>query len=158
MGKRGPRKAPAIVKIARGTARADRDGDPVLAPKVSAIADCPSPPDGLGEDGRDYWIIQMPLMIQAAYFSSLDVKAFERCCRAVDEVAKCDRILLEEGEYSVSGDSGYISQHPAVNQRFKWLEIIRRYEDAFWLNPTARSGKQIAGGRGRQGVARRNRA
>lgn len=156
MGKRGPRKAPTVLKITRGTHRADRDGDPSLEPNAVPVVDCPPAPESLGEVGRAAWIDSLPKMIAAGYFTHLDLRAFERYCRAHDEVAKCDQILLEEGEYAVAGESGYIAQHPAVNQRFKWLDIMRRYEDAFWLNPTARSGKQIAKP-GSAGVPKRQR-
>ncbi len=143
------------MKIASGTFRKDRDGDPTLAPRASAVADCPPPPESLGEHGRDYWLSELPKIIAGGYFTQLDIRAFERLCRAHDEVAKCDQTLEEQGEHSLS-ESGYICQHPAVNQRFKWLDIIRRYEADFWLTPTARAGKQI--GEKKQRVASRKRA
>ena len=139
-----------------GTHRRDRDGDPKLEPNAEKITACPPPPQSLGDSGRDAWLECLPKMIDAGYFTQLDIRAFERYCRAHDEVAKCDQLLLEEGEHSVA-ESGYVCQHPAVNQRFKWLDIIRRYEGEFWLNPTARSGKQVATQK-RQGVAKRQRA
>jgi len=157
MGKRGPRKEPAVVKLARGTFRSDRDGDIGQAPKTPLVVDCPPPPDYLGEHGRNAWLDVLPGIIEGGYFTQLDLRAFGRgYCRAHDEVAKCDAVLAEEGEHATA-ESGYVCQHPAVNQRFKWLDIIRRYEDAFWLNPTARSGKQVAAP-GKRSVARRNRA
>ena len=155
MGKRGTKKAPATVKLARGTLRKDRDGDPKLAPRAALVVDCPQPPDSLGEHGREYWLTELPKIISAGYFTQLDLQAFARLCRAHDEVAKCDAVLLEEGEHT-NTESGYICQHPAVNQRFKWLDIIRRYEDAFWMNPTARAGKQI--GERKTAVASRQRS
>ena len=142
MGRRGRRRLPMAVKLSRGTLRVDRDGDPCLAPNPSLLASCPPPPDSLGQAGRDVWLEIVPKMIAANYFTQLDLLAFERFCRAHDEVARCDQILIAEGDHSIA-DTGYVCQHPAVNQRFKWLDILRRYEDAFWLNPTARSGKQI---------------
>ncbi len=144
------------MKIAKGTARKDRDGDPSLAPRAVVVCDCPPPAESLLEAGRNYWIGELPKIIEAGYFSQLDIRSFERLCSAQDEVAKCDQILAEEGEY-VTTDKGYVCQHPAVNQRFKWLDIIRRYEDAFWMNPTARSGKQISTG-SKSTVPKRSRA
>lgn len=143
MGKRGPKKAPATVKLARGTFRQDRDGDPAAAPRVGKVAACPPAPDELEEIGRSVWLDMLPRIITAGYFAELDLRAFERYCRAHDEVEKCDVLLEEHGEY-FTAETGYVGQHPAVNQRFKWLDIIRRYEEAFWLNPTARSGKQVS--------------
>lgn len=150
-----PRK-PTTLKLLAGTHRPHRDGDPAFEPKADPIVSCPPPPDTLEQHGREAWLDCIPKMIEAGYFTQLDLRAFERYCRAHDEVAKCDRVLTEEGEHSVA-ESGYICQHPAVNQRFKWLDIIRRYETEFWLNPTARSGKQVATQK-KSGIAKRQRA
>lgn len=156
MGRRGTKKAPTPVKLAMGTHRKDRDGDPDREPTAPIVVDCPPPPDSLGEAGRECWLSELPKIIAAGYFTQLDTRAFERFCRAHDEVAKCDAVLLEEGEHT-NTESGYICQHPAVNQRFKWLDIIRRYETDFWMNPTARAGKQLAGQR-KSTVPKRSRA
>jgi P27 family predicted phage terminase small subunit len=154
--KTGPKRKPDTLKVADGTHRPTRDGDPSLAPKAPLIANCPTPPEILGKDGRAAWIDVLPKMIGAGFFTQLDLLAFERYCRFHDEVAKCDAILLADGEYTVA-ETGYVCQHPAVNQRFKWLDMIRRYEDSFWLNPTARSGKQISS-KAKSTVPKRNRA
>lgn len=153
--KRGTKKAPTSVKLARGTLRS-RDGDPKAEPPAVLIVDCPPAPEALQESGREAWIDVLPKIISAGYFTELDLRSFERFCRAHDEVAKCDTVLADEGEHAVA-ESGYICQHPAVNQRFKWLDIIRRYEEAFWLNPTARAGKQISAQK-HSSVPKRNRA
>ena len=69
--------------------------------------------------------------------------AFATYCRAHDEIAKCDAQLVDaEGkilEY-FTAESGYVGQHPAVNQRFKWIDVKRRYEAEFGLTASSRNG------------------
>lgn len=154
MSKRGPKKTPNTVKISHGTHRRDRDGDPSLEPGTPLV-DCPQPPESLGDDGRNVWLEELSKIIQAGYFTQLDLRSFETYCRTFDEVSRLDAVLESQGEYFVA-ESGYMGQHPAVNARFKWLDIRRRYEEAFWMNPTARAGKNVRS-KNDSGVDRRKR-
>src|SRR5688572_16632889 len=118
MGKRGTHKTPDAIKIARGTLRS-RDGDPALRPK-SSPAVLMEPPEILGELGRRVWETTGPQLVAAGVLTEMDRIPFERYCRAHDEVVRLDAILKEQGEYFQT-EQGYVGQHPAVNQRFKWL-------------------------------------
>lgn len=142
MGKRGPRPTPTSLKVAHGTYRADRDGekDAEVAPPPLAHLD---PPDSLGEIGQAKWREVAPLLNAEGLLTKLDSGALETYCRAHDEIAKCDAQLTNEAGESVeyfTAESGYVGQHPAVNQRFKWLDVKRRYEAEFGMTASSRSG------------------
>ena len=103
---------------------------------------CPPPSGWLSAIARATWEVELPKLIAAGHVTDLDLGAFELYCRAVGEVARLDKLLVDEGEY-FTAQSGYVGQHPAVNQRFKWLNIIARFQEAFWLTPSARAGQKV---------------
>lgn len=155
MGKRGAKPAPTALKVLRGTHRKDRHGDP--ADEVSpATLGTTTPPRGLGPAGRARWKAVVKQLTELGVLTVLDVGALTTYCRAHDEIAKCDRVLAKDGEY-FSTEGGYIGQHPAVNQRFKWLDVKRRYEGEFGLTASARCGLK-ATKKTKAGVPARSRA
>ena len=154
MGKRGPQKTPAIVKLARGTYRKDRDGDPATAPQF-APAVIGNPPAELGERGKATWLELGPKLAGQGLLTEVDVLPFARYCRALDEVIRLDALLVEQGEYFQT-EQGYVGQHPAVNQRFKWLAEINRFESRFGMQASDRCGLQV--GAKKAGLPTRSRA
>ncbi len=138
MGKRGPRPAPTSLKVAHGTYRPDRHGDKdaEVAPPPLAQLD---PPASLGEVGQAKWREVAPLLNAEGLLTKLDAGALETYCRAHDEIAKCDATIAEEGEEFQTA-KGFVGQHPAVNRRFKWLDIKRRYEAEFGMTASSRNG------------------
>lgn len=139
----GRKHQPTAIKLLAGTHRKDRDGIPDLEPG-KAVSGLPVAPDGMGPHGERTWREVGGVIAANGYFADLDVHAFERFCRLHDELAECDEILEEDGAYRTNPLTGAIVQHPVVNRRFKIYDFMRRYEIDFWLNPTARAGKQVA--------------
>jgi P27 family predicted phage terminase small subunit len=138
--KRGRKKEPVSLKISKGTYRRDKDGE---------VADMPSPdtanldtPATLGEVGSAVWAHESAQLSKTNVLTEADRRALHTYCRTFDEVARLDATLEKEGEY-FTAESGYIGQHPAVNQRFKWLEIRRRYECEFGLTPSSRTSIRV---------------
>jgi P27 family predicted phage terminase small subunit len=152
---RGRKRIPTAIHVAQGTHRTDRHGDPDAEPGI-ALHGTPEAPSGIGESGRRAWETVLPTIAAAGYLANLDLHAFERFCRLHDDLADCERVIEEDGAYHVT-DGGSIQQHPAVNRRLKIIDLLRRYEIDFWLNPTARAGKQVASRQAR-GVATRARS
>ena len=156
MGKRGPPREPDAIKISRGTHRRDRHGDPSEKPQP-AVVPFGDPPDNLGELGRQVWREYSGKLVDIGMLTEVDRPAFERYCRSHDEVAKCDAVLEKQGEYFVA-ESGYVGQHPAVNQRFKWLQEIKHFEARFGMSASDRSGLKIETSKKQTGVKTRQRA
>lgn len=142
MGKRGPPKTPAAIKLARGTLRS-RDGDPAAQPQAPPAV-LGVPPNCLLDDGREVWLATGPRLVASGVLTELDLVPFARYCRAHDEVARLDGILEKQGEYFET-EQGYVGQHPAVNQRFKWLAEINRFESRFGMTASDRCGIQLPG-------------
>jgi P27 family predicted phage terminase small subunit len=98
----------------------------------------------MGPAGQKAWQDVGGAIHRNGYFADLDLHAFERFCRLHDELAECEETIEDDGAYRTNPQTGAIVQHPAVNRRFKILDLMRRYEIEFWLTPTARAGKQVA--------------
>lgn len=138
----GRKRKPTSLRVADGTMRADRYGDPEAEPGA-AVGDVPECPSDMGEAGRKCWDEVLPVIVSNGYLADLDLHAFERFARLHDELADCDESIESDGAYHIL-DSGSIQQHPAINRKMKVLDMLRRYEIEFWLTPTARAGKQVA--------------
>jgi P27 family predicted phage terminase small subunit len=137
MGKRGPRAKPTKLKLLAGNPgkRKLNDLEPE-PPRANLVA-----PDDLKETGLEIWNRTALMLDTLGVVSELDLLAFHTYCRAHDEIAECDDVIANEGTYYTT-DKGTKCQHPAVNQRFKWLDLKRRYEAEFGMTPSSRSGVQ----------------
>ena len=156
MGQRGPAKTPAAIKIARGTHRADRDGDPALQPQA-APAQLGDPPSHLGEHGRRAWLEVGPILVTAGTLTELDIGPFLRYCEAHDELAD-DRETLEREGKDFTTDKGFVCQHPAVNRCYKTRAEMARFEARMGMTASDRCGIQLPAKGGKRGVATRKRA
>ena len=150
----GRTRKPTALKILHGTHRPWRDGNPKLEPG-ERLTKTPKAPVRLGKAGRKVWREVMPEMVAYGYVTELDLPAFEHYCRTHDEVARIDKLLSEQGEFYTT-EKGCMCSHPAVRERFHWLDMMRRYEIQFWLTPTSRAGK-VASSPNRGGIVKRTR-
>lgn len=153
MGARGPKRLPDVLKIAAGTLRA-RDGDPASKPQPQPAA-VGEPPAHLGDAGRERWLSLGPRLVELGLLTEIDLGPFVRYCQAHDEIERLDKVLEAQGEF-FTAESGYVGQHPAVNQKFKWLAEKNRFEARFGMNASDRCGI-IVGKPKASGVARRKR-
>lgn len=141
MGKHGPKPTPSAIKLAKGTLRKDRHGDPEKQPQ-SGPAELGTPPGHLGEPGRAAWLNVGPQLVASGVLTTLDVTPFLRYCEAHDQIAKLTKVIDEEGE-TFSTDKGFICGHPAVGQRFRWLAELRQFEARFGMTASDRCGIQL---------------
>lgn len=141
MGKRGPKRAPTKLKIARGTHRADRDGDPALEPQPAAV-DAPAPPPHLDRLGRDKWRDLAPRLARVGLLTHTDLEALALLCEAFSEKDRCEQVLAENGEYTTL-ENGYIAAHPAIARLHRALDRIRKLMGAFGMTPSDRAGMKI---------------
>lgn len=141
MGKRGPKRTPTSVKIARGTHRKDRDGDPALEPQPEQIA-APPPPAHLGKVGRGKWQDLAPRLARIGLLTEADVEALTLLCEAFEEKATCEAKLTEDGEYYWT-ESGYCGVHPAVSRLQRTIDRIRKLLAAFGMTPSDRAGLKL---------------
>jgi P27 family predicted phage terminase small subunit len=141
MGKRGPKRTPTATKIARGTHRKDRDGDPKLEPQPEKIS-APPPPGHLGRVGRSKWKDLAPRLSKIGLLTEQDLDALTLLCEAFEEKARCEAQLEKEGEYYWT-ESGYCGVHPAVSRLQRTIDRIRKLMAAFGMTPADRAGMKI---------------
>lgn len=156
MGKRGPKKEPTTLKMAQGTHRPSRDGDPDAEPRPVELTTTPEPPEDLGEAGRAAWERNANVLFQCGLLTMADLDLFREYCEAFDEKSRCIEVVKEQGEYLPTMTGG-ISQHPAINRRIKAEDKIRRLAAAFGMSPSDRAGLQVDPGK-KKGTTTRKRA
>lgn len=142
MGKAGPKTLPTAVKIANGTHRIDRHGDPNLEPKPEQLSENPIAPSTLGPVGVEQWNILAPQLRSLGLLTQLDLPALELMCAAYDELAQCNEELSKTPTFYAT-DKGTLCQHPMVNQRKNLRAEIKRLMACFGMTPSDRAGVQI---------------
>lgn len=140
-GRSGRKRKSDVLKIANGTYRADRDGDPDLKP--TPIGE-PKRPRFRLKAASQFWDQHVPELVRMGVASSIDAPRLQTMCEAW--------ALLRAATSAVNKDP--ISQ-PA---RAAYAEYSRQFSTAaseFGLNPSSRSRiqvvikKQVTGIKGR---------
>lgn len=139
MGKRGPKSEPTTLKLLKGTFRKDRVPNGGNEPTPEVVTAVPPPPANLGDWGKYKWAETANVLVPLRLLTVADMDALWAYCAAWDELVYCDWVLQTMGHYAVN-DKGRVQQHPAVNRRFRVLDIIRRYQMAFGMTPADRTG------------------
>jgi len=113
----------------------------------------PPPPEKLGEAGRVAWQQIVPRLFNEGRATVLDLAALESLCRCYDDIAAADAVLSDEGHYCETQRGGRTA-HPALIERSRQQELLRKYLVQFGLTPVSR--KHIPEAR-HAGVATRKR-
>lgn len=141
MGKRGPRPTPTAIKLARGTARNAKGGEP--KPPTDGIV-MPSHLDGVA---AAKWQQLLPMLLAAKVMTRADVDALARYCDLAAWWLRTRETLREHGDsYPVVNDAGqvkYHAQRPEVAICHKLSQQLRSLEQDFGLNPSARSSLKV---------------
>lgn len=137
----GRHREPPAVKMAKGTFRADRDGNPDLIPMPEIVGDA-KPPRHLKERGLNYWNLIYPELIKLNVLTIVDLPAFEELCSLMDKIHEMEVFLAEKGQWYTS-PKGAILRHPAAIQRTQYVSERNTLMDRFGLNPTSRGKLQI---------------
>ena len=150
-----PGKLPTVVRIARGTQRKDRQGEPELEPQGAELKKMPAVPRLLGVAGKAFWKAEGPKLIQAGLLTELDIPQFRLLCELLDTKAKLEKIIKANGEYRETPE-GWVT-HPAVGRLDRTLDRIRAFAKCFGMSPLDRSGMQLSRKR-KTGVTTRQRS
>ena len=159
MGQRGRKPQPTVLKMLRGNPgkRPLNDREPQPEPVTGAI----EPPAWLDAAAVEKWQEVVPELQRLGLLTVVDVTALASYCWCFSEFRRADAWIKENGRVMTlrddKGNVKYRQQAPEVGIANKMLESMRRYEQSFGLNPSARSGltteKPKSGG-----VPRRKRA
>lgn len=136
MGQRGPKKAPAAVKRARGTYRRDRDDGVQLPPGA------PVKPPWLDGRAAEEWDRRVPQLVQAGLISSADQVPFGIFCQSYSQMLLCLDAIKETG-YTTETATGAMIQHPLVSILHKARSDLIKLAREFGMTPAARSGMKI---------------
>ena len=141
MGKRGPRRTPTAIKIARGTRRAQRADEP--QPPTDGIA----MPPHLGQVAAARWDELLPMLQATRVMTRADVEALARYCDTYEWWLAVRAKLKAEGDtYPILNDGGevkYIAQRPEVSIAHKLAQQLRQLEADFGLSPAARVSLKV---------------
>jgi phage terminase small subunit len=136
-GRGRPRK-PTALKVAKGTYRADRSGDPAEEPNFGTLSIAPPAPVCLGDAGKAKWDWLVPQLISAGIFQNVDTDALETLCQCHDEIAICNEDIAHAKK--IRDDRRL--QISLVERRF-WLDRKARHEREFGLTPSSRSSVKV---------------
>lgn len=138
MGKRGPKPTPTRILQGRGSWRAKSRG-----PEPTVPEGVPEIPPGLREDAAEVWETVTAQLQEMGILGRCDGNALERYCNAIMKYRECEEILEKEGvtyeRYNLNGDV-LVKERPEVKIAAKLSEECRKLENAFGLNPSARTG------------------
>ncbi len=135
MGKRGPSKQPAELKILHGTFRPDRD---TLGPQTDAgVAECPA---WLPDEAKEKWSTLAPMLEKLGLLRNVDADELARYClyvvRAIDAEGEVER----DGVTVAGAVPGTKVKNPAVQIARDYNAMASRIADKFGMSPSARNG------------------
>ena len=141
MTKRGPKRKPTALKLATGTHRKTRDGDPAKEPKPKVDSKL-KPPEFLGVHGRKVWNEHAPQLIAVGLLSVIDRHTFGVLCLAFEDLHEARKVIKKEGALLV-GKSGNRYRNPWLDIRSSAEKTIGKFAPLFCMSPASRSGMQI---------------
>jgi P27 family predicted phage terminase small subunit len=140
MGKRGPRKQPTILKIAKG----NPGKRPLNKSEPKPPSDDITPPEWVTGVAREKWDNVVPKLIGMGVMTNADVDTIARYCTMHEQFVKyldqCRRGLDVLVIRDDAGKVKYMQSTPAATMMTKLAASMLRIEQEFGLTPSARSG------------------
>lgn len=136
--RRGPKPAPAAVKVAKGNPGKRRIGaDPVA--DLAATGGV-APPEWLKKDGLRVWNRLAPNVTRLKLLTPVDAESFARYCRNLARWLKMQEVLDKDGEvYESESAHGKLKRaHPAFLIADRLGRLLEAQESSFGLNPAER--------------------
>ena len=136
MGKRGPKRTPTGVLLARGSWRGTEriESEPGFQPYQRP----PSPPACLGRSAKTEWRRIVPILMGQRILSPADRASLVGYCQAWGQMVDTQKILDKEG-LTCPTPGGGIGVHPAVRIQADARRSLKSYAALFGLNPADRS-------------------
>ncbi|NBW18970.1 MAG: phage terminase small subunit P27 family [Caulobacteraceae bacterium] len=143
MGKRGPRKEPTIIKIAKG----NPGKRPLNKNEPKPPSDDITPPEWVTGVAREKWENVVPKLIGMGVMTNADVDTIARYCTMHEQYVKyleqCRRGLDVLVIRDDAGKVKYMQSTPAATMMTKLAASMLRIEQEFGLTPSARSGLSV---------------
>jgi len=140
MGKRGPRREPTILKIAKG----NPGKRPLNKSEPKPPSDDITPPEWVTGVAREKWDNVVPKLIGMGVMTNADVDTVARYCTMHEQFVKyleqCRRGLDVLVIRDDAGKVKYMQSTPAATMLNKLAASMLRIEQEFGLTPSARTG------------------
>lgn len=126
------RKVPTKVKKLQGTYNVTKDVDNPIIPEL--MGEAPTPPEGLGAEGKKMWESLVKNFDQIGMLSELDLGMLEKYCFLEDQFQHLRAKLEDEGYNESSQKNGIYSALSSI------LTHMCRIGGKFGLTPADRDG------------------
>jgi P27 family predicted phage terminase small subunit len=140
MGKRGPRKEPTILKIAKGNPGKRPLNESEPKPPSDAIL----PPDWVTGVSLEKWNDVVPKLTGMGVMTNADIDTIARYCTMHEQFVKyLEQVRRGLDVLVIRDDAGkvkYMQSTPAATMLSKLAASMLRIEQEFGLTPSARSG------------------
>lgn len=146
MGKKmGRPRKPTSLKIATGTHRADRHGDPDAEPKGIALTVDSKPPEKLNQFEMRFWKQTLAILVPKGLATDLDAMALVEYCRDLRLSHRIREAINSDG-LLIDGVMG-VRSHPLLTALNQTRTRIMNFESKFGMTPSDRSGMDLGTGR-----------
>jgi P27 family predicted phage terminase small subunit len=146
MGKRGPRKQPTRLRIARGdpSKEGEHAGEPM--PPIGNL----TPPSYVIGKSREKWDELIPILVSMKVMTQADLETlarycvvWEQWCRYLDQMRRgLDVLVIRDKDGKVK----YMQSAPAATMFVKLGQTLLRIEQEFGLTPSARASMEVSYG------------
>lgn len=153
----GGKRLPTDLKLAKGTYRADRQGNPEEEPKGIKLDAVPSAPKSLDVVGKKKWKEICEKMLKQGILEDRFLDSIEQACIAFQDCESMTKVIAKEGHFIESPRTGFKCQHPAVGIRNTARDMFRRWMLELGFSPKSSSAVRIQGAKGSGGIKRRER-
>jgi P27 family predicted phage terminase small subunit len=141
MGARGPKPAPAALKLVRGETRPSRVN--YQEPKPPVPVELPAP-STLTPEGAEVWNRLVPRLMALGVMTDWDVDLMEAFCWAVVHHREANRMIARAGLLSMKRDdktgTTTFNVNPAIRVARDMAQVMTSIGGRFGLTPSDRSG------------------
>jgi len=152
MGRRGTKPKPTAIKIADGTYRKDRHGDPETEAKPPP--GLPQKPYWMTEQSAEVWDQVFPILDGMGVLTTADGNTLARYCNTFVRWFRANKFLQENGE-RFETEHGPKSAPEVAIERNTSAELLKM-EREFGMTPSARTGLHVTP-KEKKGIATRQR-
>ncbi len=139
MGKRGPAKTPADIKVLSGTFREDRDSE---GPKPAPLM--PDVPDWLPEKAGAKFKKEAPALVSLGILTAIDGDQFGLYCLNMIRAAEAEAEIEKHGLLVNSArEDGARVKNPACQLARDYGAAASRLADKFGLNAVSRNNVSV---------------
>ena len=137
MGKRGPTKKPAELKLLEGTFRKDRD---TMGPRPRPLK--PKYPSWLPRLAKLHWNKYAPILESLGLLTEIDGDEFARYCLYTVRARQAEEDIERRG-LLVEGEKGGLVKNPSCQLARDYGAAASKLAAKFGLNPADRNGLPV---------------